>query len=85
MALLEVALVSIRCTFCCGYGATATIGRVCDRTCPKQRGWAARRALARSGLLPASADCVRRDDSIEHCAFCLHCAYTKAGKCLIYL
>ena len=38
LALLAVALVSIRCSVCHGYGATAPMVRTWGRTCPRIRG-----------------------------------------------
>ena len=38
LALLEFALVGLRCTSCRERGATMTMVRLCDRSCPRQRG-----------------------------------------------
>jgi hypothetical protein len=38
LALLEFALVGIRCTACRQYGATMSMVRLCEPGCPRQRG-----------------------------------------------
>ncbi len=38
LALLEFALAGIRCSECRNYGATATMIRLCEPGCPRQRG-----------------------------------------------
>ncbi len=38
LALLEFALGAIRCTECRSFGAAATMTRLCEPGCPRQRG-----------------------------------------------
>ena len=38
LALLEFALIGLRCSACRGWGATMTMVRLCDGGCPKMHG-----------------------------------------------